>query len=88
MSPPRSLLKFACRAILAVGLAAAALILIATVAVNALYGGNPSRLMMITMALFYAAGIAAAAVFISGVLGLLISIDERLEQLVNKAGGM
>jgi hypothetical protein len=82
MSPPRGLLKFACRAILAVGLAGAAFIVIGTAIMGAT--DLPYKL---ALALVSAAGLAASAVFIAGVLGLLISIDERLEQLVNKAGG-
>ena len=85
MSPPPGLLKFACRAILAVGLAGAVFILIAAGIVARMAPTNlPS---LLSVALFSASGLAASAVFIAGVLGLLISIDERLEQLVNKAGG-
>ena len=82
MSGLRETLKLACRVILAVGLAGAAMTLILPVIVS-----RTEWPMGLALALLPAGELAATAIVVTGALRLLISIDERLEQLVDQAGG-
>jgi hypothetical protein len=88
MSNLRGLLKTACRVILALGLAGAIWLPVGRIVLGGpLEYAHDEIFYVLISTLPSALFLAACTVVVSGGLSLLISIDERLEQLVNKPEG-